>query len=57
MESHSSMYVLCPYCGGSGEYWKFGEEGEQISDSCSSCQGAGHIPENWYQDYKEHQKH
>ena len=51
------MYVLCPYCGGSGEFGKFDEEGDRIPEACSACQGAGHIPENWYQDYQEHQSH
>ena len=50
------MYVLCPYCGGSGEFGKFDDEGDRIPESCSACQGAGHIPQNWYQDYMEHQK-
>jgi len=47
------MYCLCPYCGGSGEFWDFDEEGDRVSESCSGCQGAGHIPETWYQDYQD----
>ena len=50
------MYSLCPYCGGSGEFWKFNDEGDRISDSCTACEGAGHIPKSWYDDYMEHQK-
>jgi DnaJ-class molecular chaperone len=47
------MYLLCPYCGGSGEFWSYDEEGERINDSCTGCQGAGFVPENWLQDYDD----
>jgi len=55
MEYRFSMYSLCPYCGGSGEFWNFDDEGDRVSESCSACQGAGHIPQSWYQDYQQSQ--
>lgn len=51
-----TMYSLCPYCGGSGEFLKFDDEGDSITDSCTACLGAGHIPKSWHDDYMEHQK-
>ena len=49
------MYSICPFCNGSGENWFHAEDGEH-SETCSACEGAGHIPQTWLQDYEEHNK-
>ena len=49
------MYSTCPFCNGSGEKWFSDEDGEH-SETCSACEGAGHIPQTWLQDYEEHNK-
>jgi len=36
-------YVNCPYCGGSGERWRWGEPDELAP--CDLCAGFGSVPE------------
>ena len=34
----------------------FHDEDGEHSETCSACEGAGHIPQTWLQDYEEHIK-
>ena len=54
-EERGILYSTCPFCNGSGEKWFSDEDGEH-SETCSACEGAGHIPQTWLQDYEEHIK-
>lgn len=47
------MMTQCPICKGSGEMLYFDEDGD-YSETCKACQGAGHIPKAWSDDYLEH---